>query len=489
MEHSLERFDKETFKFPGNYRGIVEDNEDPLGSGRVKVRILGIHSPDGTLTPIEHLPWAEPCLSLYYSGGQNLECKSAKSTNRYTPDNSSFTPLPRDTKDYQETFVDTIMKNDGTGGFFTVPRKGSMVWVFFEAENHNRPHYWGAAPKRADWIKQRKKTINDVKRKIIEIDEMRSRFTPNIGYHQGSGCTSSAAVRTPTNQPRMKVQSLDNIENFHISSFTSIGGVTYIIVNKDGLERTYIIHKGYMEYTDENGQRKVLVGQTNNQGNDFEHLIANNYELHVDGDFKIFTNQSCFIQVEGDAQINVRQNVGVVSREGDIDLVSTKGNVNIEAGNNINIHAKGNIQQQTGEDMIIKVDGDSNTYIKGSYLKIVNKDINLKSLNYNLTVGMSTSLKTTLNTSIQSGTIMALKSNILGADSNVLTLRGQASANLDGGIIHLASGLVNVGGMALLGSASAGNPPQVTDPTVPTQSPFILPGTLKNAVANKPAFN
>ena len=43
------------------YRGVVEDNNDPEQMGRVKVRIMGIHSED---TPDEsvsssHLPWAE----------------------------------------------------------------------------------------------------------------------------------------------------------------------------------------------------------------------------------------------------------------------------------------------------------------------------------------------------------------------------------------------------------------------------------------------
>ena len=47
------------------YIGVVEDNNDPENRGRVKVRIIGFHSPiklnsntDGILT--SHLPWAIP---------------------------------------------------------------------------------------------------------------------------------------------------------------------------------------------------------------------------------------------------------------------------------------------------------------------------------------------------------------------------------------------------------------------------------------------
>jgi hypothetical protein len=41
----------------GLYQAIIEDNKDPQNRGRVKVRILGIHTGD---TPNAFLPWAEP---------------------------------------------------------------------------------------------------------------------------------------------------------------------------------------------------------------------------------------------------------------------------------------------------------------------------------------------------------------------------------------------------------------------------------------------
>jgi hypothetical protein len=45
--------------------GIVEDNSsDPLKIGRCLVRIIGLHSFDGTELPTKGLPWATPTLSL-----------------------------------------------------------------------------------------------------------------------------------------------------------------------------------------------------------------------------------------------------------------------------------------------------------------------------------------------------------------------------------------------------------------------------------------
>jgi hypothetical protein len=41
------------------YRAVVEDDQDPLKQGRVRVRILGMHPDDKSAVPTKTLPWAE----------------------------------------------------------------------------------------------------------------------------------------------------------------------------------------------------------------------------------------------------------------------------------------------------------------------------------------------------------------------------------------------------------------------------------------------
>jgi GH24 family phage-related lysozyme (muramidase) len=43
---------------PAFYIGIVEDRDDPLMLGRVRVRVLGLHTHDKALLPTQDLPWA-----------------------------------------------------------------------------------------------------------------------------------------------------------------------------------------------------------------------------------------------------------------------------------------------------------------------------------------------------------------------------------------------------------------------------------------------
>ena len=43
---------------PNNWTGVIEDFQDPLENGRLRVRIFGYHNPDNVILPTDCLPWA-----------------------------------------------------------------------------------------------------------------------------------------------------------------------------------------------------------------------------------------------------------------------------------------------------------------------------------------------------------------------------------------------------------------------------------------------
>jgi len=79
------------------YRGIVEDVKDPTNSGRVRVRVMPMF--DGL--PVEHLPWA--------------------------------------------MIADSSFSSEGVGGL-NIPQPGSIVWVFFEQDDHRYPVVFAGSP-------------------------------------------------------------------------------------------------------------------------------------------------------------------------------------------------------------------------------------------------------------------------------------------------------------------------------------------------------
>jgi hypothetical protein len=106
-KYSINDFTISRSSIGGIWRGVVEDNNDPLKAGRCRIRILGIHtskkkSEQTEGVPTEHLLWAEPALPIF--GG--------------------------------------ISKT----GIFGVPHQGSHVFLFFERENIMQPRYFATAP-------------------------------------------------------------------------------------------------------------------------------------------------------------------------------------------------------------------------------------------------------------------------------------------------------------------------------------------------------
>lgn len=96
--------------FNGIYRGVVEDNNDPLKHGRCRVRIFGIHTSEKNPDPntgegiaTDQLIWAEPAGPLTGSGG-----------------NTGF-------------------------GLFCTPLPGTQVFLFFECGNFLQPRYFAVS--------------------------------------------------------------------------------------------------------------------------------------------------------------------------------------------------------------------------------------------------------------------------------------------------------------------------------------------------------
>ena len=55
-------YSAEYFRNFQHFFGVVEDRQDPLRLGRVRVRAFGIHTEDRAKIPTEDLPWATPVM-------------------------------------------------------------------------------------------------------------------------------------------------------------------------------------------------------------------------------------------------------------------------------------------------------------------------------------------------------------------------------------------------------------------------------------------
>jgi len=462
----LNNFNKINYNFTGIFRGIVEDNSDPLDSGRVRVRIWQLHTEDGKELPVDSLPWAEPALGLYWSGGGNILNKdhSGKTPDqndiRYNPSPPGDSPetqtLPSANSIFdkgtdsnsgktktQTEFYDNFGNVCGTGGFFTVPKRGNWVFLFFENGNHMKPIYFAMAPSGTDWNTQKSFRSGEINQKINQIDGFKQQFEPRKEAI-GDDWAKNAKVDALVEKPKLSIKPIDvDTPNRDVSCLTSLNGTSIIVDNSSGKEQIFIIHKNYMENTDDEGNRKVYIGKRNhnepeNSKNPVNPLIKDpdvntNYEigvegnhiLHVFGNYDMYIKGRTHIQCDEHVQIDARKSVGIVSRTGDCDIILEKGNLNIDVQNGyVDARIKNNLNAHIEGSANLLIDKDLKATVKGNSDILIEKDAKINAQNADILINGDTKL-TTNNMDINaaevkiSGNLHIGGNNIIGGNCDI----------------------------------------------------------------------
>lgn len=500
-----------TFSFEGNYRAVVEDTEDPMKAGRVKVRIFGIHSPDEKITPVSNLPWAEPVLSLYFGGGilNDGDIRDDVDQNsRYKPKNGIANTVPARNVEKLTPIIgswsDEVMNACGAPGIYTVPRAGSIVWLFFDGANHLFPKYWATAPRAKDWEQQRIKIDEAISSKRDSIQKIKDSIEIDTNEYSGSGeSTKNAKVATKNKAPKLWIHQLSDVDNRDITSITSAFGATYIIVNKQGVERLYVFNKGSAQYVDEFGQTKTLIGITNNNGseqkNDYQMLGANNLEIHLLGDYNLYAKNNIFLETEGNVEINSKKNVGIVAREGDIDIIVEKANCNIDVAGNVSIHSSGNTQLETDGDLVAKVIGKADISVTGDVVSNVTGSVNVKSNEVNISSDTGINIQSNSDVSIscanfkvqanQAISLSATTSVDINANTGILASSAGSNMSLQSGQANIQATQVGINATSIglqgqINMGSSANGGTATPATQQTANTVNIPQSIQFATGS-----
>jgi len=376
-------FEKPSYSLDGIYRGIVENNADPLDAGRVQVRVFGVHDTNGSKTPVIQLPWAKPALGLSWSGGyNNNNIDHINSTpdvpgDRYDPGSSStvagtdFTASKYPTIDptkFAAESIDPFGNACGTGGQFVVPKRGNWVFLFFDGGNHMEPYYFAMAPMERDWSTTKSQRTVIIEEKIQAIKKFRTEFNPrDVAIPLPDSWASSAVVNPRIDKPVINIPEITQSDsNRDITTTTSAQGTTVVIDNRNGKERIYVIHKNHIDFIDEAGNKKEFNGKNGSTGTNQEVGIEGDYEIYIAGKYKLYPIGDIFIQCDSNVQIDAKKNVGIVVREGDVDVIVEKGALNAEIQQNVNVNCHGNMNAKVTKNVSLMVDGNLAATVKGS---------------------------------------------------------------------------------------------------------------------------
>ena len=301
--------------------GVVEDRADPLNAGRVRVRILGLHTKDRNAIPTADLPWATVL------GGTNSAGISGL----------GFSPP------------------------FLV--EGSWVMGFFRDGEKQEPVVLGSAPGYP-----------------IEKAKDTGFYDPQLIYPRHVNETDVNRLAYSDNHPSTVLRKATRLTNIATADFNSVSAADGSVINpSDGgtfdqppiphapiypynhvteteaghilefddtndNERIHLRHAAgsSLEYTATDTTQIHKNDNTILTSNNENHYIGGHSNVTIDGHHKLFINKSQSINNHYNIQIGANANINIQVDSGNVNIVTVQGKINLNAGGDYNVKVGGN---------------------------------------------------------------------------------------------------------------------------------------------------
>ena len=328
--------------------GVVEDRQDPQYAGRVRVRALGHHSSNTTLLPASDLPWASVVLPITSSGISGLG-----QTPLGLVEGSWVFGYFRDGMNRQEPVV--------LGSLPGKPSELAQSGGFYDPN--------GIYPKYKDEPDVNRLAVNSkdsngnennpslsltLRRSTRITGIATANFAAGIAA-DGSGIDGSdgstwnqIAIPYNASYPYNHVY---ESESGHIREYD----------DTPMAERIHERHRTGTSYEiDKDGNRTDIIKSSHYS------LISNNSQLYIQGDsdttinghHKLYINKNNSLNNHYDIQVGANANINIQVDSGDVNIVTSQGKINMNAGGDYNLKVGGN--------MNVVVEGSISETVEGS---------------------------------------------------------------------------------------------------------------------------
>jgi len=268
------------------FTGVVEDRNDPLKVGRVKVRIIGAHTSDKTILPTEDLSWCLVMLPITASGISGIGQSATGLL-----EGSWVFGFFRDGQRSQDAVI--------LGSLPGRPTQGANSSQGFFDPNGVYPRY-----------------INEPDTNRLAVNDP-DKPHPSLAIDAANRITGIQAYNSEWSQPASTYAAVYPFNQVYESE----SGHIVEFDDTEGAERIHIRHRS--------GTRFEITAN----GDQLAITKGNNYIL-IDGNNKVYIAGSSDITVNGNANIRAAGNVGVLASN--IDITAT-GDINMDAGGNVTI--------------------------------------------------------------------------------------------------------------------------------------------------------
>ena len=309
------------------FAGVVEDRNDPMKSGRVRVRCVGIHTANKDQLPITDLPWAQVIMPTTSPGVSGLGASPS-----FLVEGAWVFGYFRDGKSCQEPVVIGSMP-------------GHPDEYATAANGFNDPN--GIYPKHKNEPDANRLAVNNTELPhgaLTLRKAVRKTNIPTADFNATKAADESEITASDGDQWSQPIMPYGAVYPYnHV--YESESGHIFEIDDTLDNERLYTAHKTgtSQEISPDGTKTEIIKGDHYNITiGKSQAAIEGNSDLSINGRHKIYINKAGSMNNHYDIQIGPNANINIQVDKGNINLVTVDGNINVNSGGDYNLKVAGN---------------------------------------------------------------------------------------------------------------------------------------------------
>ena len=341
------------------FTGVVEDRQDPLKAGRLRVRILGAHTENKTILPTADLPWALCVLPITASGISGIGQSATGLV-----EGSWVFGFFRDGHFRQEPII--------CGSLPGYPVSLANTSKGFNDASGVYPKYKDEPDVNRLAVNAKDSEGNEINPSLNLTIRRETRITGIATADFNSMITSSGDIISPSdgtvwNQPAIPYNALYPYNHVYESE----SGHLQEFDDTPGAERIHIRHRtgSSIEYHPNGTRTDIIKGdQYTLTTGDNQVYIQGKSDTTINGRHKLYINKDGQSNNHYDIEIGPGANINIQVDNGDINLHTLNGRLNLNSGGDTNLKVGGSLTIDVAGNLIQNVEGNTTENTSGTVI-------------------------------------------------------------------------------------------------------------------------